>query len=159
MKLRLLFFLSFTLSVSGLQAQEFETWNAADFDLSVREINPALEDFEFGFSKSKFDLPDGSFLNVEDNRQNGVNIVALIEESNNYRQRTVDLGSPLPRREKKDVEFSAQNSLRERGVENEALNSNPYYRNQQIYQNALHNSNLRSMYGRRYYYSPYGRYY
>lgn len=159
MKLRLVFLLLLFSGFSGLQAQEFETWNAADFDLSIKQINPALEDFDFGFSKSKFDLPDGSFLNVDEYRQNGVNIVALIEEKNNYRERTVDIGSPLPQREKKDVEFSAQNTLRERGVENEALNSNPYYQNQRIYQNALHNANLRSMYGRRYYYSPYGRYY
>lgn len=159
MKLRLVFLLLLFSGFYGLQAQEFETWNAADFDISIRQINPALEDFDFGFSKSKFDLPDGSFLNVDDYRQNGVNIVALIEEKNNYRERTVDIGSPLPQREKKDVEFSVQNTLRERGVENEALNSNPYYQNQRIYQNALHNSNLGSMYGRRYYYSPYGRYY
>lgn len=158
MRLRLLFLLLFMTGFSGLQAQEFETWNAADFDLSI-QIDPALEDFEFGFKKSRFDLPDGSFLNADENRQNGVNIVALIEESNNYRQRTVDIGTPLPQREKKDVEFSIQDPLRERGVENEALNSNPYYRNQRIYQNALHNSARRNMYGRGYYHSPYGRYY
>ncbi|HEY9185882.1 MAG TPA: hypothetical protein VIM94_11205 [Salegentibacter sp.] len=160
MKIHLLFLFSFFSGLSGLVAQEFESWNAADFDLSRKELNRSLEDFDFGFEKSNFNLPSGKFLNVDQNKRNGVDIVALIDEKNNYRQRTVDIGSPLPKKERKDFELSTQTRLYKRAeVENEALNSNPYYRNQRIYQNALHNSAVRSMYGRRSFYSPYGRYY
>ena len=155
------YFLSFVLSVLSLlniQAQEFDSWNPADFDLGRNEINSSFENFDFGFNKSNFDLPSGSFLNVEE-KPNGVNIAAIIEERNNYRHRTVDLGSPLPRREKKDFEVSNRFGVnRQPEVENDALNSNPYYRNQKVYQNALHNAGRWNMYGRGIY-SPYGRYY
>ena len=160
MKFRLLFLLFLISSTSGLLAQEFESWNPADFDLSRNEINRSLEDFDFGFEKSRFDLPSGEFLNVDNNKRNGIDIVALIDEKNNYQQRTVDIGSPLPKKERKDFEFNNQTRFNNRAeVENDALNSNPYYQNQRFYQNALHNSAVRSMYGRRPYYSPYGRYY
>ncbi|MGY5850528.1 hypothetical protein [Salegentibacter sp. F14] len=160
MKFRLLFLFFFFCITSGLVAQEFETWNAADFDLSRKDLNRGLGDFDFGFEKSNFNLPSGKFLNVDKNKRNAVDIVALIDEKNNYQQRTVDIGSPLPKKERKDFEFTNQTGLYRRAeVENDALNSNPYYRNQRIYQNALHNSGLRSMYGRRPLYSPYGRYY
>ncbi len=160
MKFRLLFLFFFFSGISGLVAQEFEAWNAADFDLNRKELNRSLDDFDFGFEKSNFNLPNGKFLNVDKNKRNGIDIVALIDEKNNYRQRTVDIGSPIPKKERKDFEFSNQTGLYNRAqVENDALNSNPYYRNQRIYQNALHNSAVRSMYGRRPYYSPYGRYY
>lgn len=160
MKFRLLFLLFLFSGLSGLVAQEFEPWNPADFDLSRNELNLGMENFDFGFEKSSFNLPSGEFLNVDQNKRNGIDIVALIDEKNNYRQRTVDIGSPLPKKERKDFEISNNNGLYNRAeVENDALNSNPYYRNQRIYQNALHNSGVRSMYGRRPFYSPYGRYY
>lgn len=160
MKFRLLFLLFIFSCVPGLMAQEFEAWNPADFDLSRNELNLGMENFDFGFEKSSFNLPSGEFLNVDQNKRNGIDIVALIDEKNNYRQRTVDIGSPLPKKERKDFEISNNNGLYNRAeVENDALNSNPYYRNQRIYQNALHNSGVRSMYGRRPFYSPYGRYY
>ena len=160
MKFRLLFLLFSFSGISGLIAQEFEAWNPADFDLSRNELNLSLENFDFGFEKSNFNLPSGKFLNADQNKRNGVDIVALIDEKNNFKQRTVDIGSPLPKKERKDFELSNNNGIYNRAeVENDALNSNPYYRNQRIYQNALHNSGLRSMYGRRAFYSPYGRYY
>lgn len=152
----ILFFFS---AIFAGNAQEFETWNMADFDISRKQINRSLDNFDFGFSKSEFNLPSGKFLNQEQ-KQKGVDMVALIEQSNNYQQRTVDIGSPLPKKEKKDFEITNQHSLYNRPeVENEALNSNPYYRNQRIYQNALHNANRWNMYGRGYYSAPYGRYY
>lgn len=155
-------FIFIALILSGLgtaRAQEFIPWNPADFNLNRKSIDRGLEDFDFGLTKSRFDLPSGKFLNVERGPV-GVDMVALIEERKNFKPRTVDLGTPLPVKEKKSVEFSSRNNLNDRTeVENDALNSNPYYRNQRIYQNALHNAGMRSMYGRRYYYYPSGRYF
>ncbi len=161
MKFRLLFI--FLVSFSGnLFSQEFQTWNAADFEIDIKALNPELDEFDFGLDKSDFNLPSGRFLNVE--KQKGIDMLALIEQENNYRQRTVDIGSPLPKRnnDKKGIEVNTEFGPYNRtGVQNDALNSNPFYRNQRYYQQSLQNTVRRRMYGygRGYYISPYRRYY
>ncbi len=163
MKFRLL--IIFLLAFSGnLVSQEFQTWNAADFSLDIKSLNPELDNFDFGLDKSDFNLPSGQFLNVE--KQEGVDMLALIEQENNYRQRTVDLGSPLSKRtnESKGLEVGTEVGPYNRSsVRNDALNSNPFYRNEQIRQQALQNAARFRMYGgygrRGYYANPYTQYY
>jgi len=89
-------------------------------------------------------------------------MVGILEQQRNMKKRTVDIGTPLPTTTQKKKAFEISNNYRIRDndeVYNDALNSNPYYQNQRIYQNALHRQTQRRMYYGSSYYVPRGNYY
>jgi len=162
MKFRLLFISLFFFSITPGFAQEY--WDMADFEISNYSIDPAWSDLSFGqqFFKGSFDLPSGDFLNVDENKRTTVDMVGILEQQRNMKKRTVDIGTPLPTSTKKKKAFEISNNYRIRDndeVYNDALNSNPYYQNQRIYQNALHRQTQRRMYYGSSYYVPRGNYY
>lgn len=162
MKFRLLFISLFLLIITPVSAQEY--WDMADFEISNYSIEPAWSDLSFGqqFFKGSFDLPSGEFLNVDENKRTTVDMVGILEQQRNMKKRTVDIGTPLPTTTQKKKAFEISNNYRIRDndeVYNDALNSNPYYQNQRIYQNALHRQTLRRMYYGSSYYVPRGNYY
>ncbi|OEY74002.1 hypothetical protein [Salegentibacter salarius] len=159
MKFRLLFISLFLLIITPVSAQEY--WDMADFEISNYSIDPAWSDLSFGqqFFKGSFDLPSGDFLNVDENKRTTVDMVGILEQQRNMKKRTVDIGTPLPTTTQA---FEISNNYRIRDndeVYNDALNSNPYYQNQRIYQNALHRQTQRRMYYGSSYYVPRGNYY
>ena len=162
MKFRLLLISLFLFSVTPASAQEY--WDMADFEISNYSIEPAWSDLSFGqqFFKGSFDLPSGDFLNVDENKRTTVDMVGILEQQRNMKKRTVDIGTPLPTTTQKKKAFEISNNYRIRDndeVYNDALNSNPYYQNQRIYQNALHRQTQRRMYYGSPYYVPRGNYY
>lgn len=161
MKFRFLFLSLFFFSITSVSAQEY--WDMDDFEISNYKIEPSWNDLSFGqeFFKGDFDLPSGEFLNVDENKRSSVDMVGILEQQRNMKKRTVDIGSPLPKTTQKKKAFEITNNYRIRDkdeVYNDALNSNPYYQNQRIYQNALHRQTQRRMYYDSYY-SPSGRYF
>ncbi len=162
MKFRLLLISLFLFSITPASAQEY--WDMADFEISNYSIEPAWSDLSFGqqFFKGSFDLPSGDFLNVDENKRTTVDMVGILEQQRNMKKRTVDIGTPLPTNTEKKKAFEISNNYRIRDndeVYNDALNSNPYYQNQRIYQNALHRQTQRRMYYGSSYYVPRGNYY
>ncbi|PKD16705.1 hypothetical protein APR41_07820 [Salegentibacter salinarum] len=162
MKFRLLFLSLFLFSITSVSAQEY--WDVADFEISNYSIEPSWSDLSFGqqFFKGDFDLPSGEFINVDDGKRASVDMVGILESQRNMKKRTVDIGSPLPTTNQKKKAFEISNNYRLRDndeVYNDALNSNPYYQNQRIYQNALHRQTQRRMYYGSQYYSPRGSYF
>ena len=162
MKFRLLLISTFFLSITPVFSQEY--WDMADFEISNYSIEPAWSDLSFGqqFFQGDFDLPSGEFLNVDQNKRATVDMVGILEQQRNMKKRSVDIGTPLPTTTQKKKAFEISNNYRLRDkdeVYNDALNSNPYYQNQRIYQNALHRQHQRRMYYGSYYYAPRGRYY
>ena len=162
MKFRILFISLFLFSITNVSSQEY--WDMADFEISNYSIEPAWSDLSFGqqFFKGSFDLPSGEFLNVDENKRTTVDMVGILEQQRNMKKRTVDIGTPLPTTTQKKKAFEISNNYRIRDndeVYNDALNSNPYYQNQRIYQNALHRQTLRRMYYWSSYYVPRGNYY
>lgn len=162
MKFRLLLISLFLFSITPASAQEY--WDMADFEISNYSIKPAWSDLSFGqqFFKGSFDLPSGDFLNVDENKRTTVDMVGILEQQRNMKKRTVDIGTPLPTTTQKKKAFEISNNYRIRDndeVYNDALNSNPYYQNQRIYQNALHRQTQRRMYYGSSYYVPRGNYY
>jgi hypothetical protein len=162
MKFRLLLISLFLFSITPASAQEY--WDMADFEISNYSIEPAWSDLSFGqqFFKGSFDLPSGDFLNVDENKRTTVDMVGVLEQQRNMKKRTVDIGTPLPTTTQKKKAFEISNNYRIRDndeVYNDALNSNPYYQNQRIYQNALHRQTQRRMYYGSSYYVPRGNYY
>ena len=162
MKFRLLLISLFLFSITPASAQEY--WDMADFEISNYSIEPAWSDLSFGqqFFKGSFDLPRGDFLNVDENKRTTVDMVGILEQQRNMKKRTVDIGTPLPTTTQKKKAFEISNNYRIRDndeVYNDALNSNPYYQNQRIYQNALHRQTQRRMYYGSSYYVPRGNYY
>ncbi|MBZ9729124.1 hypothetical protein LB467_05450 [Salegentibacter sp. JZCK2] len=163
MKFRFLFLSLFLISITSVSAQEY--WDIADFEISNYSIEPSWSDLSFGqqFFKGSFDLPSGEFINVDENKPSSVDMVGILEQQRNMKKRTVDIGTPLPTtstQKKKAFEISDNYRLRNNDeVYNDALNSNPYYQNQRIYQNALHRQTQRRMYYGSQYYSPRGRYF
>ena len=162
MKFRLLFISLFLFSITPGSSQEY--WDMADFEISNYSIEPAWSDLSFGqqFFKGSFDLPSGDFLNVDENKRTTVDMVGILEQRRNMKKRTVDIGTPLPTTTQKKKAFEISNNYRIRDndeVYNDALNSNPYYQNQRIYQNALHRQTQRRMYYGSSYYVPRGNYY
>ena len=162
MKFRLLLISLFLFSITPASAQEY--WDMADFEISNYSIEPAWSDLSFGqqFFKGSFDLPSGDFLNVDKNKRSTVDMVGILEQQRNMKKRTVDIGTPLPTTTQKKKAFEISNIYRIRDndeVYNDALNSNPYYQNQRIYQNALHRQTQRRMYYGSSYYVPRGNYY
>ena len=162
MKFRLLFISLFLLIIAPVSAQEY--WDMADFEISNYSIDPAWSDLSFGqqFFKGNFDLPSGDFLNVDENKRSTVDMVGILEQQRNMKKRTVDIGTPLPTTTQKKKAFEISNNYRIRDndeVYNDALNSNPYYQNQRIYQNALHRQTQRRMYYGSSYYVPRSNYY
>lgn len=100
MKFRLFLFL---LILSGsVSAQEY--WDRKDFEIGNRGIETTWKDFAFNWQMdSDFNLPDGTFLNVDQNKKQQIDMLAVMEDINSKKnQRTVDLGSPLPGRERKE---------------------------------------------------------
>jgi hypothetical protein len=162
MKFRILFLSLFFFSITTVSAQEY--WDMGDFEISNYSIEPSWSDLSFGqqFFKGDFDLPSGEFLNVDDNKPSSVDMVGILEQQRNMQKPTVDIGSPLPTRTQKKKAFEITNNYRIRDkdeVYNDALNSNPYYQNQRIYQNALHRQTQRRMYYNSYYSPAGGRYF
>ena len=162
MKFRILFISLFLFSITNVSSQEY--WDMADFEISNYSIEPAWSDLSFGqqFFKGSFDLPSGDFLNVDENKRTTVDMVGILEQQRNMKKRTVDIGTPLPTTTQKKKAFEISNNYRIRDndeVYNDALNSNPYYQNQRIYQNALHRQTQRRMYYGSSYYVPRGNYY
>lgn len=162
MKFRLLLISLFLFSITPASAQEY--WDMTDFEISNYSIEPAWSDLSFGqqFFKGSFDLPSGDFLNVDENKRTTVDMVGILEQQRNMKKRTVDIGTPLPTNTEKKKAFEISNNYRIRDndeVYNDALNSNPYYQNQRIYQNALHRQTQRRMYYGSSYYVPRGNYY
>lgn len=162
MKFRLLLISLFLFSITPASAQEY--WDMADFEISNYSIEPAWSDLSFGqqFFKGSFDLPSGDFLNVDENKRTTVDMVGILEQQRNMKKRTVDIGTPLPTTTQKKKAFEISNNYRIRDndeVYNDALNSNPYYQNQRVYQNALHRQTQRRMYYGSSYYVPRGNYY
>lgn len=162
MKFRLLLISLFLFSIPPVSAQEY--WDMADFEISNYSIEPAWSDLSFGqqFFKGNFDLPSGEFLNVDENKRTTVDMVGILEQQRNMKKRTVDIGTPLPTTTQKKKAFEISNNYRIRDndeVYNDALNSNPYYQNQRIYQNALHRQTQRRMYYGSSYYVPGGNFY
>ena len=162
MKFRLLLISLFLFSITPASAQEY--WDMADFEISNYSIEPDWSDLSFGqqFFKGSFDLPSGDFLNVDENKRTTVDMVGILEQQRNMKKRTVDIGTPLPTTTQKKKAFEISNNYRIRDndeVYNDALNSNPYYQNQRIYQNALHRQTQRRMYYGSSYYVPRGNYY
>lgn len=162
MKFRLLLISLFLFSITPASAQEY--WDMADFEISNYSIEPAWSDLSFGqqFFKGSFDLPSGDFLNVDENKRTTVDMVGILEQQRNMKKRTVDIGTPLPTTTQKKKAFEISDNYRIRDndeVYNDALNSNPYYQNQRIYQNALHRQTQRRMYYGSSYYVPGGNYY
>jgi len=160
MKFSFLFLSLFLFGISSVSAQEY--WDIEDFEISNYSIEPAWSDLSFGqqFFKGDFDLPSGEFINVDDGKRASVDMIGILESQRNMKKRTVDIGTPLPtttQEKKKAFEISDNYRLRDSDdVYNDALNSNPYYQNQRIYQNALHRQTQRRMYYGSSYYSPRG---
>jgi len=157
MKFRLLLLSIFLFIITPGSAQEY--WDMADFEISNYSIDPAWSDLSFGqqFFQGDFNLPSGEFLNVDESKRATVDMVGILEQQRNMKKRTVDIGTPLPTTSQKRKAFEISNNYRIRDkdeVYNDALNSNPYYQNQRIYQNALHRQNQRRMYYGSSYYSP-----
>ena len=151
MKFRLLFLSLFLFNITSVSAQEY--WDVADFEISNYSIEPSWSDLSFG---QQF------FKGVDDGKRASVDMVGILESQRNMKKRTVDIGTPLPTTNQKKKAFEISNNYRIRDndeVYNDALNSNPYYQNQRIYQNALHRQTQRRMFYGSPYYSPRGRYF
>lgn len=96
MKLRLVFL--FFLFCSIASAQEY--WDREDFEISDRNIDASWKAIAFSWQKSdsKFNLPEGTFLNLSSETQNKqIDMLAAIDRINAEKQpqRKIDLGSPL----------------------------------------------------------------
>lgn len=159
MKFRFLFLCLSIFGITSVSAQEY--WDMDDFEISNYSIEPAWSDLSFGqqFFKGDFNLPSGAFINVDDGKRASVDMLGILESQRNMKKRSVDIGTPLPTTTQKKKAFEISNNYRLRDsdeVYNDALNSNPYYQNQRIYQNALHRQTQRRMYYGSSYYTPRG---
>lgn len=83
-------------------AQEY--WDKKDFEIGNRGIETSWREVAFNWQlTSDFNLPDGTFLNVDSNKKQQIDMLAVIDNINaKKQQREIDLGSPLPRREPKE---------------------------------------------------------
>lgn len=126
MKLRL--FLLLMLSGSGLIAQEY--WDRDDFEIGNRSIESTWIDFAFNWQESqKFNISDGLFLNVQPDQNKQIDMLAVISNDKRYQNRTIDIGLPIPKKEKKVFEFSSQAKIRDQNdIYNTSFNNNPFYR-------------------------------
>lgn len=135
MKIRFIIFL--LLSCGFAHGQEY--WNPKDFEIGNRGIENTWRDYGFTWqTDSNFDLPNGNFLDLKDDFQKQqVDMLAVITKTNrNKIQRKVDLGSPLPEREreKKTIQFRTEAVQRDQNdIFNDPLRNNPFYRNTNYY--------------------------
>lgn len=146
MKIR--FLILFLLLGIVVQAQEY--WDRKDFEIGNRSIDNTWREISFTWqTQSSFNLPDGSFLHLNNQVQKEqIDMLAVINQTNrNKVQREIDLGSPLPQRQAKEKKlFEISGELRARDPNDIFLN--PYYSNP-----FLNNYNARGFGSRRY--SPY----
>ncbi|APG59236.1 hypothetical protein [Christiangramia salexigens] len=126
--MKIKFFFLFLIACSGLSAQEY--WDRKDFEIGNRGIENSWREFGFSWqTESEFNLPDGSFLHLNNEIQKKqIDMLAVISrDQKNKIQRKVDLGSPLSgkEKEKKVFEIKAETRLRDQND----IFANPFYSN------------------------------